>query len=248
MRRVALAAAAVAALVPLLTGCSGAVALRAQQLLQESSQAQQRLISETFTGRMTVSADGQEIVVNIRGGGYLRGPHAGDVYADVDVPSTPALPVQLGSMRFVHRGSTMSMTFGGRTVVLSVPAGRFSSAPSTNNALAGLDLAKYVKDVKVDEGRSLAGASVAKVTGILDTASLVKAVGALETLSAAGGEQLPDISGAFGDTRVVAYFSERTHRMLAALVDLSLHASGHTVQLHFDLGFQRFNKPVVFPA
>jgi hypothetical protein len=248
MRRVALAAAAVVALLPLLTGCSGAAALRAEELLRESSQAQQLLRSETFTGRITASVQGQDFVVNLHGGAYLRGPHAGDLYVDVDIPPSTMVPVQVGTIRLIRRGAALSMTLAGRRLVFPAPASSSRSTQSTNAALAGLDLAKYVKDVKVEEGRMLAGASVAKVTGILDTASLVKAFSALDTLSAASGQPLPDVSGSFGDTRVVAYFSERTHRLLAALVDLSVHANGQSAQLHFDLGFQRFNKPVAFPA
>jgi len=244
MRRASIAA--VVAALPLLAGCSGADALRAEQLLNESSQAQQRLKSESFTGRLSVSAEGQQFVVKMTGGAYYHGADAGDFYVDLELPSDAGLPTQLGSVRLVRRGGALSMTLGSTTAVLPVPA---STARTTQGAssLGAFDLTRYVKDVKVEENRLLAGARVAKVTGVLDTSALVRALAPLEQLSSATGEQLPDAS-AFGDTRMVGYFSERTHRMLAALVDMSAHADGHTVQVHMDIGFQRFNKRVAFPA
>jgi len=80
MRRAAFAAAAVVAVVPLLSGCSGAEALRAEQLLNEASQAQKQLKSESFTGRMTFTTEGRHVVLKIAGGGYSRGPRAGATF------------------------------------------------------------------------------------------------------------------------------------------------------------------------
>lgn len=245
MRRASIAA--VVAALPLVAGCSGADALRAEQLLRESSHAQQQLRSETFTGRITVSAEGRDVVVKVSGGGYFRGPRAGDFFVDVDLPATPGLSTQLGSMRVVRRSGVVSMTMGDKTATLPMPR---SSARTVagRDATSAVDLERYIKDVKVEERRKLAGATVAKVTGVLDTSSFVHALATLGELTSATGEQLPDMSNAFGDTRVVAYFSERTHRLLAALVDASVHADAHTLRMHFDLGFQRFNKPVAIPA
>ena len=245
MRRASIAA--VVATLPVLAGCSGADAVRAEQLLQEASHAQQQLRSESFTGRLSISGEGHELVVKLSGGAYYRGARAGDFYVDVDRPSDAGLPAQLGHMQLVRRGGALSMSVGERRAVMTVPHSRARTTQSSSS-LGAFDLTHYVKDVKVEEDRELAGARVAKVTGVLDTSSLVRAVGMLDQLSSATGSQLPDVANAFGDTRAVGYFSERTHRLLAALVDMSVHADGHSLQMHFDLGFQRFNKPVAFPT
>ena len=166
---------------------------------------------------------------------------------NLELPQSVGLPAEFGSAQLVRRGPALSMTVGGKTAVLPVPPSSTRRTQSSS-ALEAFDLARYVKDVKVEEDRLLDGARVAKVTGVLDTSSLVRALSTLDQLTSATGQQLPDVSSSFGDTRVVAYFSERTHRLLAALVDASIHESGHSLQMHFDLGFQRVNKPVAFPA
>ena len=242
MRRATLLA--VLAAVPLLVGCSGADALRAQELLREASAAQQRLKSQSFTGRLSISGDGEEVVVTLRGGAYQRGPRAGDMYLEVDVPAAAGVPGGGGSLGVVRRGERVSLTFGGTTTTLEAPR---TTRRVRSTAPAAFDFARYVTSVKVEDGSVVAGAAATKVTGVLETSALIESLAPFSALAEAAGRSLPELSSAVGDTRVVAYFSTRTHRLLAALVDVSIDVDGKSMRMRFDLGFTGFDKRVAIP-
>jgi hypothetical protein len=236
----------VLAVVPVLAGCSGADALEAQQLLQQAQQAQQGLTSETFTATLQIEAEGQSFAVKLNGGGYSKGPHAGDMFVDMSLKGSTPLPLPATSFRIVKRGTTMSMRFGDQRFTLPATQALGSSGTAKANPLAGFDMARYVKDVKVDGGQTLNGKLVTKVSGVLDTASLIEDVAKLGSL--AQGAQVPSLDGKIGDTRVVAYVDDATHLIVAALADVTAHGDGMNAKVHLVYGLTSVNKRVRIPA
>lgn len=230
---------------PVLAGCSGADAMEAQQLLQQSQQAQQALTSETFTARLTIAAQGQSFAVKLTGGGYSKGPHAGDMFIDMALTGSMQLPLPATSLRVVKHGTTMSMRFGDQRLTLPATQALGASGAARTNPLAGFDIARYVKDVKVEGGQTLNGNPVTKVSGVLDTASLVQDVAKLGSLAQG---RVPSLDGKIGDTRVVAYIDDATHLMVAALADVTAQGDGMNAKLHLDYGLTSVNKRVAIPA
>lgn len=238
MVRALLAAVAV---VPVLAACSGAQALQAQDLLQQANAAQQNLSSMTFTANLRVEANGQSFGMKLTGGGYAKGPHAGDVFVDLDMSQIPSLPFAGGHMVFAKRGSRMSMRIGNQTMALPAT----SSASTRANPLAAFDIARYVKDVKVRGGQMLNGKPVTKIVGVLDTAALLEQAAALQGYA---GQSLPDLDGKLSDTRVVGFVDDTTHLLVAALADVSVRSDGFAAKLHMDYGLTSVNKPVAIPT
>ncbi len=85
-----------------------------------------------------------------------------------------------------------------------------------------------------------------KITGVLDTASLVQALAALDGAGSAAG--LPNLGGRVGDTRVVVWVDDTTHLLVAALADFSLHEGGQVMHMHLDLVVTGVDEPVALPA
>jgi hypothetical protein len=231
--------------VPVIAGCSGAEAVEAQQLLQQAQQAQQNLKSETFTAKLTIDAQGQSFAVKLTGGGYSKGAHAGDMFIDLSLNGSTPLPLPATSFRIVKRGTTMSMRFGDQRLTLPATQALGASGAAKANPLAGFDIARYVKDVKVEGGQTLNGKLVTKISGVLDTASLVQDVAKLGSLAQG---KVPSLDGQIGDTRVVAYIDDTTHLVVAALADVTAHGDGMNARVHLDYGLTSVNKRVAIPA
>lgn len=231
--------------VPLLAACSGADALKAEQLLQAANAAQSTISSETFSAHLTVDAKGQQMSLVLSGGGYAKGPQAGDMYMEMKI-SAPSLGAALpfDSIEIAKVGSSAWMTMGGKRVDL--PAATLAGATGSSDPLGAFDITKYVKDVHVDGGQVLDGKSVTKITGVLDTASLVQGLASLGGASAAAG--LPSLDGHVSDTRVVVYVDDQTHLLTAALADFSVHGGGTTVTMHLDVAVTGVNQPVALPT
>ena len=235
--------AALAAALPLAAGCSGADAVKAQQLLDEAQQAQQNVSSETFSAHMNVSLKGQHFQLQLSGGGYQKGANAGDMYVDVHFSAPVAMP--FSTMRVAKVGGSEWLELDGRRV--AVPTTRTQTG-TTNPALAAFDFTRYVKDVKVEGGQTLNGRSVTKIVGVLDTASLLNAFTKLGGLSHATGTSMPSFAGHVSDTRVVAYLDDTTHMLVTALADLTFHTTEGNVAMHFDVAITGVNKPVALPT
>ena len=232
-----------AAALPLLAGCSGADALKAQQLLKEAQQAQQNVSSETFTAHLSVSLKGQQFQLVLSGGGYQKGANAGEMVVDMRLSAPVALP--FSTMRVAKVGSSEWLELDGRRMGLPST----SVQPGTANpALAAFDFTRYVKDVKVEGGQTLNGRAVTKIVGVLDTASLLNAFSKLGGLSQATGTSIPSFAGHVSDTRVVAYVDDTTHMLVTALADLTFHTSSGKVVMHFDVAITGVNKPVALPS
>jgi hypothetical protein len=239
----------IALVVPLLAACTGADAVEAQQLLLQAQDAQKSVKSETFTANLTVEAQGQSFAVKVTGGGYAKGAHAGDMYLDLSLTGSSALGLPASSFRVVKRGPSVSMRMGSQK--FSFPAGRLNgtatTGASTTNPLAGFDITEYVKDVKVDGGQVLNGKAVTKVTGVLDTSSLVGDLAKLGS-SFGKGTEVPKLDGQIGDTRVIGYIDDSTHLLIAALAEVTAQGKGMDAKVHLEYGLTSVNKPVHIPS
>src|SRR5215210_4295599 len=196
MRR-ALALVLVTALAAVASACSGADASEAQQLLAESNEAFAEVRSATFSARMTVTGAPMSFDMTMSGGGHSQGKRAGDFYV---VATSESLP--FGELVVVSKAGRVSMTLDGS------PLGSAPVPQQSDNPIELVDLSRYVKDVDVEHGKLIGGVSMAKLSGVIDTAGL--ASGALADVTGMGDTGL-DLSKALGDTRVVLYISESTH-------------------------------------
>jgi type II secretory pathway pseudopilin PulG len=239
--------AAVAA-VPLLAACSGADALEAQQLLAQAQQAQQSVTSQTFSAHVTVELKGEQVSIQLTGGGYLKGEHAGDMYMEMSfkVPEGLGTALPFDSLEVAHVGGRTWMDLGGKRVEL--PASAFGTATSSGGAdpLGSFDLTRYVKAVAVAHGDVLNGKPVTKITGVLDTAAMIQGLSALGSAGSAAG--LPDLGGHVGDTRAVLYIDDATHLLVAALADVSMDSDEGKLSMHLDVATTGVDQPVQLPS
>jgi hypothetical protein len=233
---------AVVVAVPFLAACSGKDALQAEQLLQEASTAQTTVSSETFSAHLTFATKGEQLGLTMTGGGYLKGAHAGDMVVDMSVSSPTPLP--FGKIEVAKVGGSMWLSMDGKRVTL--PASSLPTSTPSTDGLGAFDFTRYVKDVTVDGNEVLSGKTVTKITGVLDTASLVQGLAALGGAGAAAG--LPDLHGNVSDTRAVVYVDDTTHLLTAVLADFSLHGSGGSAQVHLDFAMTGVNQPVALPT
>lgn len=226
MRRLTLALALLAVAVPL-AGCAGAEARKAEALLGESNEAFAALATYRLGGLMTMETPYGDI-------GF-------EISADVDqseqamfmTMSSPDLPG--GHMEMVVRGDSfwMSMDGSGWQPVPDPPAGM--------NGAEQFDLLPYVKDVEVDEGRTVDGEPAVKITGVLDLDSFAEGF-------MAGVPEGVDVDASFGDTRIVVFLSERTKLPLRMLLDQSMEIEGETMEMHMELALTNLNEPVDIPT
>ena len=228
-RAVALLFLAALAVAP--TGCSGADATEARSLLAQSDAAFAQVKSSRFTGRLTLTGGGEEVVMRMTGGGYVRGKRAGDFFMIATAENLP-----FGELVVTNESGRMSTTLDG-TPIPSAPV-----PPKTENPLKVAEFSRYVKDVKVEHGKPIDGQPMAKIVGVIDTAGLAE--GLLGDM--AGGSGL-DVSEALGDMRVVLYLSETTHLPMRGLIDVGIEVQGEKLELHFDYAYTGYDKPVEFP-
>jgi hypothetical protein len=221
---------------PVVAGCSGADAGRAQLLLKQAQDAQLAVSSESLSAHLKVESQGQTMELFCNGGTYLKGERAGDMLMDVKLSAPVALSFQ--TMRIAKVGKSGWVEMDGRRTALPASVG----VATQSSPLGGFDITRYVKDVKVEGGQVLNGKPVTKIVGILDTASLVGGMAKLANVPAAAG--LPNLDGTVGDTRVVIFVDDATHLLVAALADLSLGGKAGDVKLHLDLAITGINRPI----
>jgi hypothetical protein len=236
MRRL-LALVLVAAASVVASGCSGVDAEKAQGILDQSTTAMADVKSVSFAMRMWTSGapGGDDLTMLIKGGGYQKGKRAGDAYATLS-----SSDAGIGSMTVVVRGGLMYVKAGGNWSRVPVPADQAAASP-----LAGFDLTRYVKDVRVEEGLTVNGEQMDKITGVIDTAA------AVEGLLALGGTGAPGLGEAkhlLGDIRAVLYVSETTHLPMRTLVDMPIDVLGQKIVFHVDLVLTGVNEPVAIPS
>lgn len=235
----------------LLAGCAvGPDAQRAQELLQQTQAANAKVKSATYVATMAFASEGQKFQLSMEGGAVMKGKRAGDQFLRM---RAEGLPAQLGLngdlMLMVRRGDRLTMNMGGRTQTLPAPAD-LSAQTQAWGSLASLDLVSCVKDVDVEEGRSLNGEPAARIAGTIDTECVVRSLMKLSGLGSLAGSSVDTskIGDTLGDVRATLFVSDRTHLLIGGLISLTAHAQDRTVDVQFSYRLTSVNQPVRFPS
>jgi hypothetical protein len=238
MRRL-LALALVVSAAGIATGCSGVDAHKAQDILDQSTTAMADVKSVSFAMRMWTSGGpaGTDFTVLMHGGGYQKGKRAGDSYATLNAGDVPGL----GEMTIVIHDNVLYVKAGGSWSRAPAPANQAAADP-----LAGFDITRYVTDVRVEEGVTVGGEPMDRITGVIDTSAALK--GILGTLGGTGASDLGNTSDILGDIRAVLYVSQTTHLPTRTLVDMPMKIAGQTIVMHIDLVITGVDKPVAMPS
>lgn len=238
MRRLAVLALAV---LPL-AACSGEQGERAQQLLTRAQTAQARLTSATYEARLNVSMDGQKFSLVIYGGAYLKGRRAGDQILSLRAEGVPGT----GSFdaRMLIRGRRASMTMNGQRFSMPLTA---STKQQFDWSSTMVGLTRYVKRVKVLEGRVVNSEPGATITGVIDTAGLLKAFMKLDSLKRFAGPSAPKVDGLadhLGDVRVALFVAQRSGLIRSAVVNLGIDADGKKAELELTYRLASTNREI----
>ncbi len=227
--------------VPALAACSGEQGERAEQLLTRAQAAQARLSSATFDARMSFALEGQTFGLVLDGGGYLKGRRAGDAIVTMRTEGVPAgADVNLQAL---VRSGRVSMTVNGRHFSMPAPA----AAPRQFDwSKTVLDLARYVKEVRVHEGRVVNGERGATITGVIDTEELLQALAGLQPLAEAAGRSTLDFGDLMevGDIRAALFVAERTGLIRSVVVSLTIKADGKKANVDFTYRLKSTNTTV----
>lgn len=227
----------------LLAACSGADAQRATQLLATAQAAQAKVVSATYDTRVIVTQGKQNFTVLMNGGGYLKGPRAGDQFMSIRAEGLP-VPLQFELVSLNGRGVVRA---NGRSQSFPIPSGSAGAQSSNWTGILG-DLTKYVKSVDVSEQTVVGGVAGTTVTGVIDTAGLVKAAAGLSTFSrAAGAPSVDELTKHFGDTRAILFISARTHLIRTAVINVDVKAGGQSTKLQVFYTLRNVNRPVAIP-
>jgi hypothetical protein len=235
MRRLAVLALAV---LPL-TACSGEQGERAQQLLARAQAAQARLTSASFDARVTFVMDGQRFSLVMDGGGYLKGPRAGDAIFSMRTEGVP------GAGSFSMQGSVrrgrLSMSMNGQSFTLP-GSGTVATKQQFDWSGTVLDVARYVKNVRVREGRVVNGERGATITGVIDTKELLQAVSKLDTFTRAAN--VDAFGGKIGDIHAAVFVAQRTGLIRSAVITMSMEADGKKADLELTYRLSAVNRAV----
>jgi hypothetical protein len=226
----------------LLSGCSTQEGKRAQELLHRAELAQAALSSATFEGSVAVLADGETFTMSFDGAFSKEG--AAFAMKAPNGPDGTAM-----SMRFVARGGGAWINEGNGWESAPLPDGA-SALSGSMGAQAFQELARYVKDVRVAEGQTIAGVPTTTIAGEIDTAGMLQAMLKLSPLSNAGGFSfdLEDLGVELGDIKAVLSIDERTQLLSSARVTLALEAEGKTMSLDVRYRLTSVNEPVELPS
>ena len=186
--------------------------------------------------RMNMSAAGQNVAMQMAGGGYLKGAQAGDVYM-VITGQTPDGKSMDASV--VKHGDLVTVSADGQTQTLSAAqaAQQYGSRLQTM-ANGGFDFAKYVKSVKVSDTTLPNGEAADQIVGVLDTQGAAGSLG--KDLGLGSLAHLDD-------TRAVLTISRKTHLVTAALIDMSMEFLGKKMTINLTYGLTGVNVPINFP-
>lgn len=227
-----------------LSACSGEQGQRAQQLLTRAEAAQARLTSATYEARMNVSMDGQRFSLTMSGGAYLKGRRAGDQLLRLRADGIPGA----GSfdMRLTVRGRQASMSMNGQRFSMPLTT---STKKQFDWSSTLVDLTRYVKQVKVHEGRSVNGERGATITGVIDTAGLLKGLTGLDAFKQFAGKSVPtsgfdELGKHLGDVRVALFVAERSGLIRSAVISLGIEAEGKKAELELTYRLDTVNRAI----
>ncbi|HEX4930573.1 MAG TPA: hypothetical protein VFV62_07670 [Gaiellaceae bacterium] len=226
----------------LLTGCSTEEGLRAQELLQQAEVAQQALVSSTFEGAVSVAFGAQKIALEFNGATSNGGEW-------LSMRSTGIPDGGDFAMQVLMRGGRVWTNFGGGWTSGPAPTGLGSTG--TVSSAAFQQLARYVKDVRVNEHQLVGGKTVTTIGGEIDTQGMVQAV--MKLGSVAGDVEglsldFSKLGVDFGDIEALLTIDERTHLLDTAFVKFSVAAQGEEVDLQLRYRLTSANEPVELPS
>lgn len=229
----------------MLAACSGADARRAQEILAQAQIAQAKVGSASYDVRMVMSLGDQRFTILMTGGGYLKGPRAGDQHLSM---TAEGLPVPFQAELVTSRGRGY-LRMNGAWQSFPVPA----QARGADSSWAGTvgDLTRYVKDVDVREHSVVAGVSGTTVVGVLDTAGLLRAASQLSTFSQAAGTSslgLDELAKHASDTRVVLFVAAKSHLVRSAVISFDFEAEGRKLKVDLYYSLRKVNRPVTIPS
>jgi hypothetical protein len=235
-------------LVALLAGCGGEDALRAQQLLLDAQAAQARLSSATFSVDLAFDVEGRQGAIVLEGGGYLKGRRAGDSVLKL---RTEGLPEAKGfEFTLVTRGREAFVRMAGSWRRYPLPAGGRSRSGSLDVGEL-LQFARYVKEVRVADGAVIDGEPTTRISGVLDTAGLLRSLAGFGSLPGAaqlGSFDTSKLAAELGDVHAILLVSNRTGLVRMAIVELALEAEGHSAKLKLVYRLTSANRPVAIPS
>lgn len=234
-------AAALALAAVSLTACSGEDGQRAQRLLSRAQTAQAQLVSAGYEVRMTFSVDGRQFGLVMDGGAYMKGARAGDQLLTMRTENVPGVGL---NMRMLLRRGTLTMSINGRNTTIAVPQ---SARQQYDWSGAMIDLARYVKHVKVREGRVVNGERGVTVAGVIDTEGLLKAATRLAGFSRAAGPAAPDmgeLAEAMDDTRIAAFIATRTGLIRSAVITLGMESDGKKADVELTYRLKSVNRAI----
>jgi hypothetical protein len=185
---------------------------------------------------MTFEMDGQKMSLVMDGGGYLKGRRAGDQLLTMRTDGVPALGAV--NMQLVVRRGHASMNLNGRRFSMPLPA---TARRQYDWSSTMLDLARYVKEVNVREGRVVNGEAGATIAGVLDTVSMVKAA-SLDVVAQAAN--LGDMASNLGDMRVAVFVAQRSGLIRSAVLGMSIEAEGKKADIELTYRLKSTNKGV----
>lgn len=229
-------------------GDGGGSSSKAEALLAEADQALADVQSMTFTMRMQGDVDGQQISMTMRGGGYVQGERVGDMFFDMSMQGGSG---ESGSAQMVMRAGRLYVNAGRGWQELPGVALSKQQLQELNGKWGPLDVAQYVKDVRVEENTTFLGDPVTKIVGRLDAKDFLKAMfGQLgDSLGGLGMTEPPeDVLAAIGDIRFVIYVSDTTHLVKAVHESLTVSQDGHEMALTVDVAVDGVNEPVDIPT
>jgi hypothetical protein len=238
-------------------GCAaaGGDAGEALEILERAEQAEANVESITFGMNMKGEAAGQSFTMRVDGAGYVRGENEGDMVMTMAIEG-PGVPPT--TMQMVALDERLYANLGGSWQ--EIPGG-LAGAPNAGDAtaleqqFAGLDIAEYVEDVRVERGTTFLGEPVTKIVGTIATEDLMRSV--LGQLGSAGGgapglaglasaEQLLDGVNV-DDIRAVLYVSDVTDLVRAAHMEFAIDAAGQSMTFDIDMSIRSVNEPVEIP-
>lgn len=228
------------------SACSGAEGKRAQELLATANAAQAKVVSASYDVRVVVSAGDQRYTLLMNGGGYFKGPRAGDQFMSM---RGEGLPVPM-NFQLVSRGGRAVVTANGKTQ--SFPMLQASAGAQSSNwtAIVG-ELARYVKSVDVRENSVVGGTRGKLVSGVIDTEGLVKAAAGMNVFSRAAGAgtaAFDNMTKTLGDTRIVLFIADGTHLIRSAAITLGLKGVGQGAKVQVFYSLRGVNRPVSIPS
>jgi hypothetical protein len=183
----------------------------------------------------------------MRGGGYMKGRRTGDMFLEASASGA----MKGFDFSFAKIGERLYVNVNGERQEIPVPATLETQLPSQNlGSAAFLELAKYVKKVTVSPGGMINGEPTTTISGTVDTAGLVKALGKLNGVTQLAGDSAPDVStfaDFLGDTHAAIAISDTTHLVTGAVIDLGIDAYGKSMDVQLVYRLSDVNKPVRFP-